>query len=105
MHTGWMQFDIFTLVSGLAIMIMAVALWKSFVYKSSLPEGEVKRTWRLLIVLVGLFFVGFLTLPFFVLLPPEWKDNIVSFLFFFGAIYVLLTLNLMYKIVISVKKD
>lgn len=105
MHTSWLHFDVFTFVSGLAIMIMAVALWKSFLYKATMPEGVVKRTWRLLIALIGLFFVGFLTLPFFVLLPQEWKDNIVAFLFLFGAVYVLVTLNLVYKIVISLKQD
>ena len=105
MRMSWMQIDLFTFVSGFAIMIMAIALWKAFLYKSAMPEGVVVRTWRLLMALIGLFFVGFLTLPFFVLLPPEWKDNITAFLFLFGAVYVLVTLNLVFRIVISLKKD
>jgi len=101
----WMQFDIFTIVSGIAIMIMAIALWKSVEYRTALPTREVKRTWSLLITLIAVFFFGYLTLPFFVFLPPGTKDTIVAFLFFFGAVYVLTTLNLVLKIVLSLKKD
>lgn len=100
-----MQFDLFTLISGVAIMIMAIALWKSVEYRTTLPAGEVKRTWNLLITLIALFFFGYLTLPFFVFLPPSSKDTIVAFLFFFGAVYVITTLNLVLKIVLSLKKD
>lgn len=104
MNIGW-YFDIFTIVSGIAIMIMAVAVWKAFEYKSAMPVGEVKRTWRLLIALIILFFLGYIILPFFVLIPDSAKDTIVAFLFFFGAVYVLVTLNLIVRIVASLKKD
>lgn len=103
MKTSWIQLDVFTIVSGFAIMIMAVALWKSFLYKSSLPAGPVKKSWRLLTALVAVFFFGYLTLPFFVLMPQPWKDNIVAFLFFFGAIYVLISLNLAYRIILLLR--
>jgi len=105
MNIGWYHFDIFTIVSGIAIMIMAIAVWKAFEYKSAMPAGEVKRTWRLLIALIIFFFFGYIILPFFVLIPESAKDTIVAFIFFFGAVYVLVTLNLIVRIVISMKKD
>lgn len=105
MDASWIHFDTFTIVSGFAIMIMAVALWKAFVYKSTLPDGSAIRNWRALITLIGLLFAGFLFLPFFILFPQEWKDNIVSFLFLFGAVFVLIALDLVYNIVIALKKE
>ncbi|HWR72514.1 MAG TPA: hypothetical protein VN604_05060 [Nitrospirota bacterium] len=105
MSIGWYYFDLFTIVSGIAIMIMAVAVWKAFEYKTVMPAGKVKRTWRLLIALIIFFFFGYIILPFFVLIPESSKDTIVAFLFFFGAVYVLVTLNLIVRIVISMKKD
>lgn len=104
MNAGWYHIDSFTIVSGIAIMIMAVAVWKAFEYKSSLP-GEVKRTWRVLIALIALFFLGYSILPFFVLIPEGSKDTIVAFFFLFGAVYVLLSLNLIVRIVLSIKKE
>lgn len=103
MGTFWIHLDLFTFISGLAIMIMAVAFWKSFLYKSSLPSGPTRKKLRLLTVLIGLFFFGYLTLPFFVLMPQSWKDNIVAFLFFFGAVYVLVSLNLAYSIILTLR--
>ncbi len=105
MHARWIDFDIFTIVSGLAIMTMAVALWKAIEYKAALPGGPIGKTWNALIAFISFFFLGYITLPFFVFLPPEWKDHIVAFLFFSGAVYVLVTLNLVYKIIISLKND
>ncbi len=104
MQADWLHVDFFTLISGLAIMMMAVALWKAFEYKSAMPAGTVLRIWRLLTALIGLFFICYLALPFFVFLPPEWKDNIISLLFLLGAVYVLATLNLLFKIVITKKE-
>ncbi len=105
MNNGWYHFDVFTIVSGIAIMLMAVAVWKSFEYKTALPDGEIKKTWRLLIALIVVFFLGYITLPFFVLIPEKSKDTIVAFLFLFGAVYVLLSLNLIVRMIVSSKKD
>ncbi len=103
--TMGLGFDLFTVVSVLAIFIMFIALWNAIDFKSSIPAGSVGKTWNIITALVAFFFVGFLTTPFFVLLTQEQKDLIVAFIFFFGAVYVLITLRLMYKIIMIMKGD
>lgn len=98
-------FDLFTVISGLAIIIMFVALWKAIDYKSSVPAGAVGRTWNLITGLVAFFFIGYLTTPFFVLLTEEVKDLIVAFIFFFGAVYVLISLRLIHRIIQVMKGE
>lgn len=100
-----LKFDVFTMISGLAIVTMFVALWKAIDYKSSVPGGVVGKTWNFITMLVAFFFIGYLTTPFFVMLTQEQKDLIVAFIFFFGAIYVLLTIRLVHKIIMVMKGE
>ena len=100
-----LRFDVFTMISGLAIVTMFVALWKAIDYKSSVPGGVVGKTWNFITMLVALFFIGYLTTPFFVMLTQDQKDLIVAFIFFFGAIYVLLTIRLVQKIIMVMKGE
>jgi hypothetical protein len=99
------RLDLFTMISGLAIVTMFIALWKAIDYKSSVPGGVVGKTWNLITTLVAFFFLGYLSTPFFVLLTQEMKDLIVAFIFFFGAIYVLITLRLFHRIIIVMKGE
>jgi hypothetical protein len=99
------RLDLFTMISGLAIVTMFIALWKAIDYKSSVPGGVVGKTWNLITTLVAFFFLGYLSTPFFVLLTQEMKDLIVAFIFFFGAIYVLITLRLVHRIIIVMKGE
>lgn len=98
-------FDLFTVISGLAIIIMFIALWKAVDYKSSVPGGVVGKTWNIITTLVMFFFIAYLTTPFFVLLDQTTKDLIVSLIFFFGAIYVLISLRLVYRIITVMKGE
>lgn len=50
-------------------------------------------------MLATLFTVGYFITPFFTLLPPEIINLIVALIFFFGAIYVLITVRLIYRII------
>jgi hypothetical protein len=93
------------MISGLAIVTMFIALWQAIDYKSSVPGGVVGKTWNLITTLVAFFFIGYLTTPFFVLLTQEFKDLIVAFIFFFGAIYVLITIRLVHKIIMVMKGE
>ncbi|MBK7315012.1 hypothetical protein [Candidatus Aalborgicola defluviihabitans] len=68
-------------------------------FRSKIPGGVVGKQWRLLTVLVTLFTVGYFITPFFTLLPPEIINLIVALIFFFGAIYVLITVRLIYRII------
>lgn len=100
-----LRLDVFTMISGLAIVTMFVALWKAIDYKSSVPGGVVGKTWNFITMLVALFFIGYLTTPFFVMLTQDQKDLIVAFIFFFGAIYVLITIRLVHKIIMVMKGE
>ncbi|HAK58996.1 MAG TPA: hypothetical protein DCO77_01265 [Nitrospiraceae bacterium] len=99
------KFDLFTVISGFAIVIMFIALWQAIDYRSSVPGGVVGKTWKLITRLIGLFFFGYLATPFYALLTQEVKDLIVACIFFFGAIYVLLTVRLVHKIITVMKGE
>jgi len=105
MTTFALGLDLFTIISGLAIITMFVALWKAIDYRRSVPAGAVSRTWNVITGLVVFFFLGYLTTPFFVLLTEEVKDLIVAFIFFFGAVYVLISLRLVHRIIQAMKGE
>ena len=97
-------FDLFTVVSGLAIITMLIAVVKAYEYKKSIPGGEVGRAWNVLSSLATFFLIGYLTAPFFIVLSQEAKDLIVAFIFLFGAVYVLITLWLVHRIITAMSR-
>ncbi|MCK9419345.1 MAG: hypothetical protein M0R70_08210 [Nitrospirae bacterium] len=97
-------FDLFTVVSGLAIITMLIAVVKAYDYKKSIPDGEVGRAWNALSSLATFFLIGYLTTPFFIVLSQEIKDLIVAFIFLFGAVYVLITLWLVHRIITVMRR-
>lgn len=82
-----------------AIMVMVYALYSSFVLKKKVPGGKVKETWGVLNGLIVMFTLGYLTTPFFRLLPQEVKDILVGVIFLAGAVFVVIVTKLFYKIV------
>jgi len=82
-----------------AILIMLYCLYLVLSLKSSIPGGVVGKRWNFLTLLVVLFNIGYLTTPFFDQLPPEILRLIVSFIFIFGAIYVAVTVHLIFNII------
>jgi len=97
-------FDLFTIISGLAVILMLIAVVKAYDYGKSIPGGEVGRAWNALSSLVSLFLIGYLTMPFFIVLSQEIKDLIVAFIFLFGAVYVLITLWLVNRIITAMRR-
>ena len=97
-------FDLFTIISGLAIITMLLAVVKAYEYSKSIPEGEVGRAWNALLSLVTFFLIGYLTTPFFIVLSQEIKDLIVAFIFLLGAVYVLITLWLVHRIITVMRR-
>ena len=97
-------FDLFTIISGLAIITMLLAVVKAYEYNKSIPGGEVGRAWNVLLSLVAFFLMGYLTIPFFIVLSQEIKELIVAFIFLLGAVYVLITLWLVHRIVTVMRK-
>ena len=61
--------------------------------------GVVGKQWRLLTVLVTLFTAGYFVTPFFTRLPADVINLLVACIFFFGAVYVLITVRLIYRII------
>jgi hypothetical protein len=94
-----MKFDISTAISVVAILVMFYCLFLTLKLGKQVPGGVVGKNWKFLSTLVVLFTAGYLTTPFFSLLPPELVSLMVSLIFFFGAIYVVITVKLIYRII------
>lgn len=94
-----MDLNINIVLNIAAILIMFYCLYLVLSLKSSIPGGVVGKRWSFLTLLVVLFNIGYLTTPFFDLLPPEILRLIVSFIFIFGAIYVVVTVHLIFNII------
>lgn len=90
---------LFLVLSVAAILVMLYALYSSFALKHKIPGGKVKETWNILTGLIVMFTVGYLSTPFFRLLPQEIKDILVGVIFLAGAIFVVIVIKLFFKIV------
>lgn len=82
-----------------AIAVMLLCLYQVLTLRGKIPGGVVGKQWRLLTFLVSLFTLGYFVTPFFPLLPTQVINLIVALIFFFGAIYVLMTVRLIYRII------
>lgn len=91
--------ELFLLLSIAAILVMMYALYSSFALKSKVPGGKVKETWNILTGLIVMFTIGYLTTPFFRMLPQEIKDILVGVIFLAGAVFVVIVIKLFYRIV------
>jgi hypothetical protein len=86
-------------LSFLAIAVMVYCLWLVVRLKASIPGGVVGKRWNVLTTLVVLFTVGYLTTPFFGAIPEDALRLIVGAIFLFGAVYVVLTVKLIHRII------
>lgn len=94
-----MDFDITMIVNYLAILTMFYCLYLVLSLKSAIPGGMVGKRWNFLTILVGLFTIGYLGTPFFDQLPPDILQLVVALIFLFGAIYVVVTVRLIFNII------
>jgi hypothetical protein len=94
-----MKFDLTFFISIAAILIMVYCLYLVVTLKKQVPGGIVGRTWNFLTGLVVLFTLGYLTTPLFEIIPENLLRLIVSCIFLFGAIYVVITVKLIYRII------
>jgi hypothetical protein len=85
--------------SVLAIIVILYGLQLVIKLKKEIPGGKIGKQWNQLVALVSLFAVGFLFGPFFGSLPQETLALLVSLIFFFGAIYVIITIRMIYGII------
>jgi len=94
-----MEANLISAINIGAIAVMLVCMYFVFSLRSKIPGGVVGKQWRVLTVLVTLFTLGYFVTPFFTLLPANIINLIVALIFLFGAIYVLVTVRLIYRII------
>lgn len=94
-----MDFNITTVLNFTAILFMFYCLYLVLSLKSSIPGGMVGKRWNFLTMLVVLFTIGYLATPFFDQLPDDILRLVVSCIFLFGAIYVVVTVRLIFNII------
>lgn len=82
-----------------AIAVMLVCLATVYKLRANIPGGVVGKQWGILTTLVTLFTLGYFVTPFFTSLPANVIDLVVALIFFFGAVYVLITVRLIYRII------
>lgn len=86
-------------VSILAVIVMLYALVLAIKLKKHLSGGLVGRNWKFLIALVSIFAAGYIAMPFLGELSREVLQLVVGVIFLFGAIYVVITITLIRRIV------
>lgn len=93
------NFDVPFFISIAAILVMLYCLQLVYSLRSKMPGGIVGRTWKTVVTLVTMFTLGYLVTPFFGLIPPQLVNLIVALIFLFGAVYVVVTVKLIYRII------
>lgn len=94
-----MSDEITTIITGLGILVMLYCLWFSIRLKSKVPGGVVGKKWRHMIAMVAFFTLGYIAIPFLGQLSNEALRLAVSLIFLFGAVYVAITLRLIYRVI------
>jgi hypothetical protein len=89
-----MNFDLTALVGVIALLVMLFNLYSVVSLRKQIPGGVIGKRWGMMIWLVALFTAGYGILPFVSALSIEMLRLIVSLIFFFGALYVMITLRL-----------
>lgn len=82
-----------------AIAVMLFCLATVYRLRANIPGGVVGKQWGILTTLVTLFTLGYFVTPFFTNLPADIINLVVALIFFFGAVYVLITVRLIYRII------
>jgi hypothetical protein len=78
------------LLSAAAIGVMAADFWAARRLRRVLIGGRVAERWRLLTILIGVFFAGYVLSPLLLVanLPVEYLSAVVFAVFLFGAVFV-----------------
>jgi hypothetical protein len=94
-----LNIDITLWINIAAILVMLYCFWLVLALKKQVPGGVIGRTWNFLVLLVTLFTIGYLASPFYGVLPIETMRLIAALIFFFGAIYVVITVKLIHRVI------
>ena len=99
-----MNLDIPFFISVAAIIVMFYCLFLVLSLKKNVPGGMIGKKWNFLMTLVVLFTFGYMSTPFFGMIHEGILRLIVGFIFFFGAIYVVITVKLIYNIITTLSE-
>ena len=94
-----MNVDLIMIVGLAAVFIMLINLFQVISLRSHVGGGMVGKSWNIMTLLVVMFAAGYSILLFLATIPVGTLRIIVSFILFFGAIYVLITIRLIYGII------
>jgi len=88
-----------TILTWIAIAIILFALYRVISLKREIPGGMIGKYWNYLLSLVVLFAVGYIAIPFLGELSKELLQLVVAGIFLFGAVYVVITINLIMNVI------
>ena len=94
-----MQFDATFVLNIIAIAVMVYCLYLVISLKKYVPGGIVGKKWNFLLNLIVFFTLGYLCSPFVSMINEEYFKLIVVLIFLFGAVYVAISVNLIYQII------
>ena len=94
-----MKIDLLTVIGIAAVFIMLINLFFTVSMRSHVKGGMIGKRWNYMTILVLLFAAGYFILPFISTLTIETLRIVVSLIFFFGALYVMITLRMIYAII------
>jgi len=93
------EISINLILDVLAILLMVYCLWLVVSLRKQIVGGIIGSKWNILTGLVLMFALGYSAMPFFDQIPPDLLRTIIFAVFFFGAIYVLVTIKLISNII------
>jgi len=94
-----MNINLTSLLTWLSIAVMLFALYRVISLKREIPGGMVGKNWNYLLGLVILFAGGYVAMPFLGELSKELLQLAVAGIFLFGAVYVVITINLIINVI------
>lgn len=94
-----MSDEITAVITGFGILVMLFCLWSAVSLKARIPGGVVGKKWGQMIAMVGFFALGYIAIPFLGQLSDSTMRMAVSLIFLFGAIYVAITIRLIYRVI------
>lgn len=94
-----MKIDLVTVIGIAAVFLMLINLFFTVSMRSHVKGGVIGKRWNYMTLLVLLFAGGYFILPFIGSMTVETLRIIVSLIFFFGALYVMITLRMIYSII------
>ncbi len=95
--------NLFGILIMLALAVMLYSVWMVFSMKKLVSGGLIGRRWRMLTGLILLFAAGYAVTPVIADLSDEYLRIAVAGIFLFGAMYVLVTLQLLEAIIRSLR--